>query len=336
MKLSIIYNVTLVFALHSLNICAARIYFCRKLQFIIYLRLNNLNFCFSLKNNSEKCSILNRVLDAWCHEYNESESMLVEGIEHLFINYDLKRTAQKSLEAAIENMKRDPYSQRSHVILFVKNKLLAMCSSRQAQDLSTSDLIFLQLFCRQPSNFVATNSKKLIETHLIFLQGNINGTYSGCIPYIVHISHFNETETFIVLIEYGNLAVSNGLFDVFFAMHKVRILQMQNDMENLRSAYDNLDHFVKQSLDAIKKVKFNNHDIEAATKRFASKWDLLKRKYSELFRNTDKDLILSIESNLPGLNDALKDLFRVSEIRLSVISISSKFNYFWYFTADLC
>lgn len=156
------------------------------------------------------------------------------------------------------------------------------------------------------------SSTSAIDTHLVFLQGNVNGTHAGCIPHIIHICHMDDDVTLIVLIEYGNLAVSSGLFDVFFAVHKIRILQMQNDMDNLKPAYENLDHYVKQSLDAMKKAKCNNNaEHENAIKKYASKWELLRKKYSELFKNSDRDLILAIESNIPTLVDALKDLFRV-------------------------
>lgn len=266
---------------------------------------------------SEKRNALDKTLEQWRHCFAEDEAVLVEGVEHLLINQDLKRVAQKALEHAIENLKRDPYAQRSHAILFVKNKLLAMCSSRQAQELSTADLIFLQIYCQQNISIetvTTTANNRKIDTRLVFLQGTINGSYAGCIPHIVHVCHIGDDNdvTLIILIEYGSLAVSSGLFDVFFAVHKVRILQMQNDLENLRPAFENLDHYVKQTLDAMKKCKYNNHEIEAAIKRFGSKWELLRKKYAELFKNSDKDLILSIESNLPGLVDALKELFRVS------------------------
>lgn len=156
------------------------------------------------------------------------------------------------------------------------------------------------------------SSISAIDTHLVFLQGNVNGTHAGCIPHIIHICHMDDDVTLIVLLEYGSLAVSSGLFDVFFAVHKIRILQMQNDMDNLKAAYENLDHYVKQSLDAMKKAKYNNNtEYENAIKKYASKWELLRKKYSELFRNSDRDLILAIESNIPTLVDALKDLFRV-------------------------
>lgn len=151
-----------------------------------------------------------------------------------------------------------------------------------------------------------------VDSHLVFLQGNINGPHAGCIPYIVHIYHMENDVTLLILLEYGSLAVSSGLFDVFFAVHKIRILQMQNDMDNLRPAYENLDHYIKQSLDALKRAKYNNVDIETSIKKYSSKWDLLRKKYLELFKNSDRDLILAIESNIPSLIETLKELFRVN------------------------
>lgn len=195
----------------------------------------------------------------------------------------------------------------------IKTLIFLNYFSRSAQELSTSDLIFLQIYCQKSvsaSDDIESNRK--VDTHLVFLQGNVNGTHAGCIPHIVHICHMDDDVTLIILLEYGSLAVSSGLFDVFFAVHKIRILQMQNDIENLRPAYENLDHYIKQSLDALKKAKYNNADIETAIKKYSSKWDLLRKKYLELFKNSDRDLILAIESNIPSLVEALKDLFRVS------------------------
>ncbi|XP_031640635.1 Hermansky-Pudlak syndrome 1 protein [Contarinia nasturtii] len=268
---------------------------------------------YLLKTMPVKATTLGKLLENWKYLYRNDESVLIEGVENLLINLDLKRVAQKALETASENLKRDPYSQRSHSILFVKNKLLSMCSSRSAQELSTGDLIFLQIYCRKSVSIDETqvDSERKVDTHLVFLQGNVNGSHAGCIPHILHICHMENDVTLIILLEYGSLTVSSGLFDVFFAVHKIRILQMQNDMDNLRPAYENLDHYIKQSLDAIKKAKYNNADIEGAVKKYSSKWELLRKKYLELFKNSDRDLILAIESNIPSLVEALKDLFRM-------------------------
>lgn len=201
-----------------------------------------------------------------------------------------------------------------HCIFIVYINHFDLFFSRSAQELSTSDLIFLQIYCQKSvsaSDDVESNRK--VDTHLVFLQGNINSPHAGCIPHIVHICYMDGDVTLIILLEYGSLAVSSGLFDVFFAVHKIRILQMQNDIDNLRPAYENLDHYIKQSLDALKKAKYNNADIEVVIKKYSSKWDLLRKKYLELFKNSDRDLILAIESNIPSLVEALKDLFRVSK-----------------------
>lgn len=56
------------------------------------------------------------------------QSVLMEGVEQLLINMGARKVAQQALITASENLKRDPYSQRHHSILFVKNKLLTMFS----------------------------------------------------------------------------------------------------------------------------------------------------------------------------------------------------------------
>lgn len=139
----------------------------------------------------------------------------------------------------------------------------------------------------------------------------MNGSYAGCIPHIVHVSQLDNDIILVLLVEYGNLQVSSGLYDVFFAMHKTRILQMQNDVDGLRPAFDKLESSVKHAVEALKKAKFNSTDIDNTTKKFVSRWDVLRKKYLDLFKNCDKDLVVTIESNLPGFVEALKELFRV-------------------------
>lgn len=81
---------------------------------------------WSIKNNANFSVALKIYTDSLIGFF--LQAILIEGVENLLINLDLKKVAQKALESASENLKRDPYSQRSHSILFVKNKLLAMCS----------------------------------------------------------------------------------------------------------------------------------------------------------------------------------------------------------------
>lgn len=192
--------------------------------------------------------------------------------------------------------------------------------SKQAQELANSDVLFLSIFIQSLENLTCD---KRIQSYLIFLQGQVNGPYAGCIPHIVHIVRLENDVTLILLIEYGSLQVASGLYDIFYALHKTRILQMQNDVDSLKPAFEKLDGYVKHELDALKRAKFNNQEVDAIIRKFTAKWEILRRKYTELFRNCDKDLVVTIESNLPGFMEALKDLFRVSR---NILSINFCFN----------
>ncbi|KAJ6617133.1 Hermansky-Pudlak syndrome 1 protein like [Pseudolycoriella hygida] len=267
---------------------------------------------YILKTMPHKSEMLTNLLSTWDRLYESEQAVLMEAVENLLVNLGLKSMAQKTLEIATENLKQDPHSQRSHACLFVGNKFLAMFSSKQAQQLSPSDILFITIFFQSLEAL-----EKKIQTNLLFLQGNVNGSYAGCIPYIVHVSQLDNDIILVLLIEYGNLQVSSGLYDVFFSMHKTRILQMQNDVDSLRPAFDKLETNVKHTIEALKKAKFNNADIDNCTKKFISRWDVLKKKYVELFKSCDKDLVVTIESNLPGFVESLKELFRITCIECS-------------------
>lgn len=243
--------------------------------------------------------------------------MLVEGVDHLVVNHELKQIALKTLELATENLKQDPHSQRSHGCLFVRNKLLSIFSSKQAQEIAPSDILFLSMF--QQSLPKITSDEQPVQSHLLLLQGQINGPFAGCIPHIVHSIRLANNVVLMLLVEYGSLQVASGLYDIFFALHKTRMLQMQNDVESLKPAFEKLDGYVKSELDALKKAKYNSQDVDAIVRKFIGKWDMLRRKYVELFRNSDKDLVVTIESNLPGLMDALRDLFRITCVECGIL-----------------
>lgn len=260
------------------------------------------------------------MLDTWTELYDADQSMLVEGISHLFVNHELKQVALKSLELANENLKQDPHSQRSHGCLFVRNKLLSLFSTKQAQEIAPSDILFLSMFQQALlKTSSSTDDPEPIQSHLLLLQGQINGPFAGCIPHIVHIIRLTNDVVLMLLVEYGSLQVASGLYDIFFALHKTRMLQMQNDVDSLKPAFERLDGFVKSELEALKKAKYNNQEVDSIVRKFIGKWDVLRRKYVELFRNSDRDLVVTIESNLPGLMDALRDLFRVTCVDCGIL-----------------
>lgn len=257
------------------------------------------------------------LIDTWTELYDSDQAMLVEGVEHLLVNHEFRHVAQKTLELATENLKQDPHSQRSHGCLFVRNKLLSLFSSKQAQEIAPSDILFLNIF--QQTLFKSYCDDQPIQSHLLLLQGQINGPFAGCIPHIVHYIRLANDVVLMLLVEYGSLQVASGLYDIFYALHKTRMLQMQNDVDSLKPAFDKLDGYVKQEIDALKRAKYNSHDVDTIVRKFIGKWDVLRRKYVDLFRNSDKDLVVTIESNLPGLMDALRDLFRITCVDCGIL-----------------
>lgn len=264
----------------------------------------------------KKSDILSNLLDTWQNLYNTDQSIMVEAVEQLLVNLEVRNVAIKTLQLVTEKLKQDPHSQRSHALLFVKNKFLSLYSSRQAQDLCAADILFLNIFAHamEPESNIENSSKSFekIQTFLLFLNGNYSNNISGCIPHIVHITNYSNDIKLVCLIEYGSLAVSNGIYDIFFTLNKLQCLHMQFDVDNLRPTFDSLDLHLKHTLDALKKAKYNNNDIENSIKKFISKWEILKKKYLDLFKMCNKELIVKIESNIPAFVESLKELFKLT------------------------
>ncbi|XP_055535291.1 BLOC-3 complex member HPS1 [Wyeomyia smithii] len=263
---------------------------------------------YIIKNDTRKSTMLTNLIITYRKLYRENQGVLVEAIEQLLLNVDVKNTVVSALQAATEKLKQDPHSQRSHSIMFVGNKFLSLYSSRQAQELSPADMLFLNIFCQTLNR--GENSKR-IESHVLFLQGSNNHNTSGCIPHIIHVSKLFDDVFLVLLIEHGNISLCGNLYDVFFALQKLRNLQMQMDVENLRSAFDGLETYVKHSVDSLKKIKHNTPEADEAVKHFLSKWDNLRKRYSEFFKTSDSALIVKIESNMPMFVEAVKEVFKL-------------------------
>jgi Hermansky-Pudlak syndrome 1 protein len=232
---------------------------------------------------------------------------MVEAVEQLQVTPDIKKVSLAAMQVASDKLKQEYNLQRCHSLIFVGSKLLTLYSTKSAQMLSSADIFFLNVFCQ-----CLQLPERKSETHLLFLQGCAGNNNSGCIPYSASVVAQENDMYCLFLIEYGHLTLSNGLYDTFFALHKINNVQMQSDLENLRPAYESLDTSTKQTLDALKKIKFGSNEIEEAVRTFQSKWDILKRKYLDFFKTWDREVVVKIESNMPNFVDAVKELFRVS------------------------
>ncbi|XP_053659123.1 BLOC-3 complex member HPS1 [Anopheles marshallii] len=263
---------------------------------------------FSIKSDAGKIDHLTELIQTYRELYVVNQGVLMEAIEQLLVNVDVKNTVVTALQAATDRLKQDPHSQRSHSLLFVGSKFLARYSTRQAQELAAVDMFFLNLLCQTHSH---RRHRQRIVSQIVFLQGSVHQSYAGCVPHIVHVVHLFEHVSLVLVIEHAHTALASHLYDVYFALHKLQNLQSQFDLDNLRGAFDALDTYAKHTQDALKKVKSNNAEVEESIRTFGVKWDTLRKKYTDYFKTTDNALIVKIESNMPMFVESVKELFRL-------------------------
>uniref|UniRef100_A0A182MXI0 FUZ/MON1/HPS1 third Longin domain-containing protein n=1 Tax=Anopheles dirus TaxID=7168 RepID=A0A182MXI0_9DIPT len=266
---------------------------------------------FSIKNDVTKIDHLTDLIATYRELYAVNQGVLMEAIEQLLVNVDVKNMVVGALQAATERLKQDPHSQRSHSLLFVGSKFLARYSSRQAQELAPVDMFFLNLLCQMYGRRRREGRRRRIESQIVFLQGSVHQSVAGCVPHIVHVVQLVEHVSLVLVIEHAHTALASHLYDVYFALHKLQNLQMQFDLDNLRGAFDALDTYVRHTQDALRKVKSNNAEVDEGVRAFAARWDTLRRKYSDYFKTSDNGLIVKIDSNMPMFVESVKDLFRL-------------------------
>lgn len=80
----------------------------------------------------------------------------------------------------------------------------------------------------------------------------------------------------------------------------------------MKPAFENLDIAIKKILEGIKKNRSNvGNDVDMCQKRLQTKWDFVRKKYSDLLRSRDPEVILQIEANTSSFVETLKELLRL-------------------------
>jgi len=129
----------------------------------------------------------------------------------------------------------------------------------------------------------------------------------------VHIFELSDSINLITIVEATNPSTSSGLCDSFHYLNIINSLQFQRDFDELKPAFENLDVVMKKILEGIKKNRSNiNNDVDMCQKRLQIKWDFLRKKYNDLLRSRDPEVILQIEANTTGFVETLKELLRLT------------------------
>lgn len=110
-----------------------------------------------------------------------------------------------------------------------------------------------------------------------------------------------------------NQSISTGLYNGFHHLNIIIGLQLQRDIDELRTAFDNLESAIKKIIDGIKKNRSTvSNDVDMSQRRMQARWSFVRKKYNELLKSRDPESILQIESNTSSFVDSMKDLFRLT------------------------
>lgn len=266
---------------------------------------------FAAQAGAMQQELLTQCLD--CYEtllWEEDQTYLLEAMPKLLINTELKRTVHLTLDATLEHL-RQLGLPRAHALLLVSNKLVAANSTRQALPLAAADLLFLSLMSRALQAPKSPSQRAVA----VFLQGVSYDVNSGCVPSIVHISRLHGNQVLLQVIEYAHMPLTSCIYDSFFVLQKIVAVQHQGDSDALKPAFENLESFIVQALTALKrylKQRSETDDLENCTKKFAAKWENLRKMYTEYFKNFERELLVRIESNLPSFGEELKQIFTLA------------------------
>ncbi|XP_026289736.1 BLOC-3 complex member HPS1 [Frankliniella occidentalis] len=98
-----------------------------------------------LKINQSRSDLLTQLMDTWISLQDSEQWLLVEAVEQLTVNAELSGATLKTLQTAVDKMRSVDELQRVHAMILVRNKFLSLYSSKNTQDLSAADLLFLNI-----------------------------------------------------------------------------------------------------------------------------------------------------------------------------------------------
>ncbi|KAF5273063.1 hypothetical protein FQR65_LT04805, partial [Abscondita terminalis] len=240
-----------------------------------------------LKTNKKAASTVTSLIDSWIYLHNNEQLMLIEAIEQLMINSDLSLTALRALQEAVDKLQSIIDRSKVHALILVQNKFLALYSSPASS----------------PTRVQEDKEQVTIHSYQIMLAGN---DYTPkCVPHIVYINPIADGVNMLLIIEIGNALISSGLYDAFYHLNAMQIVQIQRDIETLKPAFDNLDTAIKKLTDGLKKVK--NSVFDLSYKQLSKKWDYMRKKYLEFIKTNSSDALLRAESGTMNFLDILKE-----------------------------
>ncbi|XP_039282991.1 Hermansky-Pudlak syndrome 1 protein homolog [Nilaparvata lugens] len=290
-----------------------------------------------LRTDAASNDLLGDCLDNWHELRLREQSLLVEAVEQLAVNGDITTAALNALRSACASLKAALNYSRSHCLVFVQEKLLALYTSRESDDLIPSDLIFLNILAsthnssafpaesdinvdavesstsinNSPNQSVAdtesSDNKLPLSSRIVFLKGK-----KGFRPHALHIVTISNGTHFIIIYQINSESLCSSLYDAFHHLTNFqKALECETDADLEKKAFESLESTFKRILDSLKKNKNSLKDVEGAVKTLTSRWDILKKKHAERVKSGDQSSgTVSMSANCCNLLSALRDVYQ--------------------------
>lgn len=149
-----------------------------------------------------------------------------------------------------------------------------------------------------------------VYTNTLFL--NVGNTKPSCIPHIIYTIPLSSTITLVLISEHYHYNIAPSLHESFLSLNLLKLCLQQREMDLLKPAFENLDASMKHITDGLKKCKIKNAHIDNMHRNLHNKWEVVKKKYSDFFKTDNNDYLVSVDSLMGVLWEALRYLFHAA------------------------
>ncbi|CAH0552941.1 unnamed protein product [Brassicogethes aeneus] len=263
---------------------------------------------YQLKQQESKAELASNLIDSWVYLHKNDQAVLIEAVEQLIVNSDLSMATLKALQESVDYLAPQIDCNKIHALVLVQNKFLSLYSSQNAKELSATDILFSIIL-----NHCATQGLEKLRdlySYKILLAGP--ELHPKCLPHVVHIVPIIDGVNLIYLLEVGNTAIASSLYETFSYLHTMQLLQSQREKSVLQPAFENLELAIKKLNDSLKKIK--NSPFESAHKQIMKKWDVIKKKYQEFFKNASDEALLRAETLILAFLENLNHLLKLTSL----------------------
>jgi len=285
-----------------------------------------------LKYSRRRRFLVSKLLDVWLKRSCEEQCVLIEAVEQLTVSSELSTAALTAAKTAAEKMKAKSAFSRVHILIMVRQKFLTLYSSRNATDLSAGDTLFLALLAEaiqtaDPESkdksdldviIIENDNLPKSENDVPLLRNNINNLLvllgqNRLKLNAIHLTYITDGVPLFIIHEIGNDVFNSSVIDSLTSFCKIQEIQSRGtlDREGLKIAYDSIDSCMKKIIDLFKKKNAPfapTRSVLAIITTLATRWESLKKKYFEYFKNNDSTTLNTIESSNMNIMCSLKDL----------------------------